>query len=194
MISMNNELQRSKAAFDQYWKDNCTDPNTEFTYQDIENSFAAGFIASQSAASVQGIPSPASSEQEPVARVTGYHAGYCVIQPTQPVILPTNMPLYAAPLPQDVIGMKVSMDVSTGDEDATHRIFGRVEQTQQDTNGKTMILATEESRNFTVPQGEQCPSLPYKVALQRIAECQISAEYLRGIAREALAAQPKEPT
>ena len=44
------------------------------------------------AASVQG--------QEPVARITGYHAGFCVIQPTNPVILPTGTKLYADPVPQ----------------------------------------------------------------------------------------------
>ena len=48
----------------------------------------------------------------------------------------------------DLTGMEVSMDVSTGDEDGAHRIFGRVDSMQAGTDGKPMILAVEESRNF----------------------------------------------
>jgi len=37
---------------------------------------------------------------EPVARVTGYYAGRCVIEPLdQAAVLPTGMALYAAPAP-----------------------------------------------------------------------------------------------
>ncbi len=40
-------------------------------------------------------------------------------------------------------GTKVSMDVSTGDSDAAHRIFGTVDVVQDG-----VILAIEDSRNF----------------------------------------------
>jgi hypothetical protein len=37
-------------------------------------------------------------EQKPVAYVTGFHNGHCVIQPTDPaVVLPVGMALYRAP-------------------------------------------------------------------------------------------------
>ena len=37
-------------------------------------------------------------EQKPVAYVTGFHNGHCVIQPTDPaVVLPAGMALYRAP-------------------------------------------------------------------------------------------------
>ena len=37
-------------------------------------------------------------EQKPVAYVTGFHNGHCVIQPTDPaVVLPARMALYRAP-------------------------------------------------------------------------------------------------
>lgn len=37
-------------------------------------------------------------EQKPVAYITGFHNGYCVIQPTDPaVVLPVGMALYRAP-------------------------------------------------------------------------------------------------
>ena len=45
-----------------------------------------------------------------------------------------------------IMGMKVSMDVSTGDDDAGNRIFGRVIGASAD-----VILAEESRRNFTSP-------------------------------------------
>ena len=37
-------------------------------------------------------------EQKPVAYVTGFHSGHCVIQPTDPAtVLPVGMALYRAP-------------------------------------------------------------------------------------------------
>ena len=37
-------------------------------------------------------------EQKPVAHITGFHNGHCVIQPTDPaVVLPVGMALYRAP-------------------------------------------------------------------------------------------------
>jgi hypothetical protein len=44
---------------------------------------------------------------------------------------------------QLVTGTKVSIDVSTGDSDAAHRIFGTVDVVQDG-----VILAIEDSRNF----------------------------------------------
>ena len=38
------------------------------------------------------------SSVEPVAHITGYYRGHCVIQPTDPaVVLPIGMALYRAP-------------------------------------------------------------------------------------------------
>lgn len=52
-----------------------------------------------------------------------------------------------------VKGMKISMDVSTGDEDAGNRIFGRVEEIMLKEHGtpEDIALAVEESRNFDKP-------------------------------------------
>lgn len=50
-----------------------------------------------------------------------------------------------------LIGLQVSMDVSTGDDDAEHRIFGKVIATMPSEDGIT-ILAEEESRNFAPAQ------------------------------------------
>ena len=41
------------------------------------------------------------AEQEPMARVTGYYSGLCVIEPlNRATVLPTDMALYAAPVQQ----------------------------------------------------------------------------------------------
>jgi hypothetical protein len=66
----------------------------------------------------------------------------------------------AAPATPNLIGMEVSIDVSTGDEDGGNRIFGRVDGVQAGTDGKSMILATEESRNFAAPQAQQPEAAP----------------------------------
>lgn len=54
-------------------------------------------------------------------------------------------------------GTLVSMDVSTGDEDALHRVFGRVCEVMTVAGGaeELTVLAIEESRNFSArPAGE----------------------------------------
>ena len=41
---------------------------------------------------------PPKEEQKPVAHITGFHNGHCVIQPTDPaVVLPVGMALYRVP-------------------------------------------------------------------------------------------------
>ena len=52
-----------------------------------------------------------------------------------------------------IVGMEVSMDVSTGEDDAHHRVFGRVCEVMLEAFGATndTILAIEASRNFTTP-------------------------------------------
>ena len=38
------------------------------------------------------------SKQEPIAHITGYYRGYCIIKPTDPaVVLPVGMALYRSP-------------------------------------------------------------------------------------------------
>jgi len=53
------------------------------------------------------------------------------------------------------IGVMVSMDVSKGDE-PEHRIFGRIYEVQEDSDGVT-YLAIEESRNFEAKQEQGEP-------------------------------------
>lgn len=50
-------------------------------------------------------------------------------------------------------GMEVSMDVSTGEEDECHRIFGRVDGVMLQSCGsqEDTILVIEDSRNFAAP-------------------------------------------
>lgn len=50
----------------------------------------------------------------------------------------------------ELSGMLVSIDVSTSDDDSTHRIFGRVSEVMLKQCGaeEDTILAIEESRNF----------------------------------------------
>jgi len=45
-----------------------------------------------------------SSDPDPVARVTGYHAGRCVVEPIdRTAVLPTGMALYAQPVDSDPV-------------------------------------------------------------------------------------------
>lgn len=59
------------------------------------------------------------------------------------------------PWHERIIGMEVSMDVSTGDDDAGHRIFGTVCEVMlaERGAGTNTILVIEESRNFAPPAG-----------------------------------------
>lgn len=47
-----------------------------------------------------------------------------------------------------IIGMEISIDVSTCEEDAGHRVFARVEGLQEVGPDEMIVLATEYSRNF----------------------------------------------
>ena len=58
-----------------------------------------------------------------------------------------------AAVPDAAIGRRVSMDVSTGDHDAGHRIFGVVIDTLDD-DDRTLI-AEETSRNFSPTPHQQ---------------------------------------
>jgi hypothetical protein len=46
-----------------------------------------------------------------------------------------------------VVGLKVSIDVSTGDDDAGNRVFGRIVEWQDD-GGSVRFLCEYESDNF----------------------------------------------
>ena len=50
-------------------------------------------------------------------------------------------------------GMEVSVDVSTGEDDAHHRVFGRVDSVMLESCGaqEDIILVIEESRNYAAP-------------------------------------------
>jgi hypothetical protein len=51
-----------------------------------------------------------------------------------------------------IIGMEVSMDVSTGDDDIDHRVYGQVYEVMLAYDGgPDVILAIESERNFTTP-------------------------------------------
>jgi len=56
-------------------------------------------------------------------------------------------------------GMEVSMDVSTGDDDIDHRVYGQVyEVILAHEAGPDVILAIESERNFTTPPAQ--PAVP----------------------------------
>jgi hypothetical protein len=56
-----------------------------------------------------------------------------------------------------IMGVEVSMDVSTGEDDIFHRVFGRVYEVMLESGGaqNDTILAIEDSRNFTSPPKRQ---------------------------------------
>jgi hypothetical protein len=59
-----------------------------------------------------------------------------------------------------IMGMEVSMDVSTGDDDIDHRVYGQVyEVILAHEAGPDVILAIESERNFTTPPAAQ-PAVP----------------------------------
>lgn len=59
----------------------------------------------------------------------------------------------------NIFNMVISMDVSQCDADNGRRIFGRVEEVMVGINGEHIILAVEESRNFT----EDKPALNHEI-------------------------------
>ena len=57
-----------------------------------------------------------------------------------------------------IIGMEVSMDVSTGDDDIDHRVYGQVYEVMLAYDGgPDVILAIESERNFTTPPAQPAP-------------------------------------
>jgi hypothetical protein len=56
-----------------------------------------------------------------------------------------------------IMGMEVSMDVSTGEDDSHHRVYGTVYEVMLEVGGSEVdaILAIEDSRNFTSPPQRQ---------------------------------------
>lgn len=66
--------------------------------------------------------------------------------PAQPVAVPDGWQ-------EKMRGLIVSMDVSTGDDDASHRIFGEVEGVMPQ-GDSYVILAVESSRNFAAPAAQ----------------------------------------
>ena len=70
-------------------------------------------------------------EQKPVAHITGFHNGHCVIQPTDPaVVLPVGMALYRAPTEwvgltdeevSEIIGKEIGFNSCFGPEESFAR-------------------------------------------------------------------------
>jgi len=70
-------------------------------------------------------------EQKPVAYVTGFHSGHCVIQPTDPAtVLPVGMALYRAPTEwvgltdeevSEIIGKEIGFNSCFGPEESFAR-------------------------------------------------------------------------
>jgi len=70
-------------------------------------------------------------EQKPVAYITGFHNGHCVIQPTDPaVVLPVGMALYRAPTEwvgltdeevSEIIGKEIGFNSCFGPEESFAR-------------------------------------------------------------------------
>jgi hypothetical protein len=55
-----------------------------------------------------------------------------------------------------IIGMEVSMDVSTGEDDIDHRVYGQVYEVMLAYDGgPDVILAIESERNYTTPPAAQ---------------------------------------
>ena len=69
---------------------------------------------------------PPKEKQKPVAHITGYYRGYCIIKPTDPaVVLPVGMALYRSP--KEWVGLTVNeaRDFYESDlsrEDLIHKI------------------------------------------------------------------------
>jgi hypothetical protein len=58
-----------------------------------------------------------------------------------------------------IIGMEVSMDVSTGEDDIDHRVYGQVYEVMLAYDGgPDVILAIESERNFTTPPAQPAPA------------------------------------
>ena len=68
---------------------------------------------------------------------------------------PTIQPVKQEPVAwyDKIKGMEVSVDVSTGEDDAHHRVFGRVDSVMLESCGaqEDIILVIEESRNYAAP-------------------------------------------
>lgn len=122
-------------------------------------------------AALQAQPSaPANPNAVPVADVREYtYAGIAKNGVSLEVVLRDNHglkdgdPLYANATnqgamsyvivkgePHHFLGAHISVDVSTGDNDAGHRIFATVEDLQQE-GDDYIFLAVEQSRNFATP-------------------------------------------
>jgi len=74
---------------------------------------------------------PPKEKQKPVAYITGFHNGHCVIQPTDPaVVLPVGMALYRAPREwvgltdeevSEIIGKEIGFNSCFGPEESFAR-------------------------------------------------------------------------
>ena len=68
------------------------------------------------------------------------------LAPVQPVAVPDNWR-------DNLVGLHVSMDVSTGEENGGDRIFGEIEEVM-DGGDALVLLAVESSRNFAAPAAQ----------------------------------------
>jgi hypothetical protein len=72
-----------------------------------------------------------------------------------------------------IMGMEVSMDVSTGEDDSHHRVYGTVYEVMLEVGGSEVdaILAIEDSRNFTAaPQRQPLTDEQMELLIEDIAE------------------------
>ena len=97
-------------------------------------------------------------------------AAVAINAPAQPVAVPDGWR-------DKLVGLTVSMDVSTGDDDAFHRVFGEVEGVMPQGDSH-VILTVETSRNFAAPaaQGDALNAKRY--------------EFLRDIATDTVEVSP----
>ena len=84
-----------------------------------------------------------------------YQRGYDAGKASQPEQEPTN-------IAKLVEGMEVSIDVSTGDHDASHRLFGTVTSVQQNQGSKhgLILLVQDPEPNFKLPLPAQSAQEP----------------------------------
>lgn len=97
--------------------------------------------------------------------------------PVQPVAVPDGWR-------EKLVGLTVSMDVSTGEENGGDRIFGEIEEVMDD--GDTLVLlAVESSRNFAAPAAQgDAPKLQFKTdPTAYMVEAKVNCEF---IAKEAI--------
>jgi hypothetical protein len=93
------------------------------------------------------------SKKKTIQALMVKHRDFADLQP--PAAQPVQKPVAWH---DKIIGMEVSMDVSTGEDDIDHRVYGQVYEVMLAYDGgPDVILAIESERNFTTPPATPVP-------------------------------------